>query len=251
MASGTAPTGYNPRRRPRWWLIVLIVLGHLAVGALLARLLAPEFTASVVERATSAVTVTITAPPDPPSPSPEPEPASTPEPEEGEAAPPGREAVPREVVAPEPPIVLPSRAPAPRASSTGTANTAGAADAGAGTGAGGEGDGLGAGRSGRGRGGFPVTRPTVRSGSINSARDFPVPTGGRRVRDGTSVTVAFTVEVNGHASNCSVTQPGPDPQTNALVCPLVIERIRFNPATDANGEPVPARYGWRQDFFRR
>ena len=43
---------------------------------------------------------------------------------------------------------------------------------------------------------------------------------------------------------------GPDPQTNALVCPLVVERIRFNPARNAQGEPVAARYGWRQEFFR-
>ena len=42
-----------------------------------------------------------------------------------------------------------------------------------------------------------------------------------------------------------------NPATNALVCPLVVERIRFNPARDSNGNPVPARYAWRQDFFRR
>ena len=96
-----------------------------------------------------------------------------------------------------------------------------------------------------------MTGPSVKSGTIDSARDFPIPAGGRSVREGTSVTVAFTVGIDGRASNCSVVAGGPDPETNALVCPLVIERIRFNPATDANGQPVPARYGWRQDFFRR
>mgnify|MGYP002628847712 CR=1 FL=1 len=74
--------------------------------------------------------------------------------------------------------------------------------------------------------------------------------GGRDVRAGTSVTVLFTVGPDGRAYDCSVAQPGPDAQTNALVCPLVVERIRFNPARNAQGEPVAARYGWRQEFFR-
>ena len=71
------------------------------------------------------------------------------------------------------------------------------------------------------------------------------------MRFGTSVTVVFTVNTDGTASDCSIPAPGPDPATNALVCPLVIERIRFNPALDAAGNPVAARYGWRQDFARR
>ena len=110
---------------------------------------------------------------------------------------------------------------------------------------------LAAAMAGRGRGGGIASGPTVQSGSIDSARDFPIPEGGRRVREGSSVTVVFTVGVDGRASNCSVSRGGPDTATNALVCPLVVERIRFNPARDANGNPVPARYGWRQDFFRR
>jgi len=239
------PTGYRPRRRLRWWLIALIVLGHLLALFGLSSLLAPKFTSQAIERATSFVTVTITAPPDPqiaPTETPTPEP-------EGGAGEEGRLATPREVVAPV--VPLPRPTPAPRASSTGNANTSGAMEDGTGTGAGGEGEGTGAGRGGPGQGGFAVTRPSVRSGSIDAARDFPIPPGGRQVRDGTSVVVAFTVGVDGRASGCSVTRPGPDPATNALVCPLVIERIRFNPARDANGEAVPARYGWRQDFFRR
>ena len=245
MTDRILSSGYRPRRRPRWWLIALIVLGHLLALFGLSSLLAPKFTSQAIERATSFVTVTVTA-----SPEPDVEPTETPTPEpEGGAGEQGREATPREVAAPPAPVLSPS--PVPRASSSGTANTSGAAEQGAGTGAGGVGDGTGAGRGGSGRGGYAVTRPSVRSGSIDSARDFPIPEGGRRVRDATSVIVEFTVGVDGRASGCSVTRPGPDPQTNALVCPLVIERIRFNPARDANGEPVPARYGWRQEFFRR
>lgn len=223
-------------------MLIAILHGLLFMGLL--RALAPNFTDSVIEEATSLVTVTVTTPEPEVTPS-----MAPPQPDEGAAAPPGKKAVPREVVAPEQPLPRPS--PAPRASSTGTANRSGAAEAGAGTGAGGEGDGTGSGRSGSGQGGVAVTRPSVRSGNIDSARDFPVPAGGRSVRDGTSVTVAFTVGIDGRASNCTISQPGPDPATNALVCPLVIERITFNPARDASGNPVPARYGWRQEFFRR
>lgn len=239
--------GYlSGRKRLNWKLIVLIGVLHLLALAGLARLLAPDLTASVIERATSGLSVTITTPP------PEVEPSEAPpQPDEGAAGEEGREATPREVIAPQPPISLPSRSPAPRATSTGTANNSGAREDGDGTGAGGEGDGTGSGRSGSGRGGIAVTRPSVRSGQINSATDFPIPEGGRQVRYGTSVTVTFTVGVDGRASNCRVSSPGPDPATNALVCPLVVERIRFNPATDANGDPVPATYGWRQDFSAR
>lgn len=243
MARASQPqTGYTQRRKPRWWLIALIVLGHVAVLFGLARALAPDFTQGLVDQATSLVTVTVETreiEEEPPAP----------EPDQGASGEEGKQAVPREVTAPE--VQRPPTQPAPRASSTGTANTSGASEQGTGTGAGDQGEGTGGGNAGSGQGGGIATGPSVRSGSINAARDFPVPEGGREVRYGTSVIVEFTVGVNGRAYDCSVTRPGPDPATNALVCPLVIERIRFNPARDAAGNPVPARYGWRQDFFAR
>jgi protein TonB len=235
-------SAYQPKRL-NWRLIALVTGGHLLALVGLTYAFAPDFTRMVVDQATSLVTVTVRTYEEP-----EAVPAQ-PAPDEGAAAEEGREAVPREVVAPE--VPLPRTNPAPRASSTGSANQAGAAEAGSGTGAGGEGEGTGSGRSGTGRGGFAVTRPSVRSGSIDAARDFPIPEGGREVRFGTSVTVVFTVNADGTASDCSISAPGPDPATNALVCPLVIERIRFNPARDSEGNAVPARYGWRQDFVRR
>lgn len=232
------------KRRPRWRTLILVGLLHLAALFGLARALAPEFTASVVEEATSLVSVTVYTPPLPES-----EPSPDNAPDEGAAAEEGKRATPREVTAP--PVPRPRNTPAPRASSTGRDNTSGARDEGGGTGAGGEGEGTGAGRGGSGQGGMAPTGPSVRSGRIDSARDFPIPEGGRSVRDGSSVTVVFTVGTDGRAYDCSVARAGPDPATNALVCPLVIERIRFNPARDSSGNPVPARYAWRQDFFRR
>ena len=231
------------RRRPRWGMVALVISGHVLVLFGLARVFAPDFTASVLREAGSALSVTVFTPP-PPEPSPDPAMV-----EEGAAAEEGRRATPREVTAPE--VPRPRDTAAPRVASTGTEDASGARERGAGTGAGGVGDGTGAGRGGTGQGGIAATGPTVRSGRIDSSRDFPIPEGGRSIREGTSVTVVFTVGVDGRAYDCSVARAGPDPATNALVCPLVIERIRFNPARDSNGNPVPARYGWRQDFFRQ
>jgi protein TonB len=233
------------RRRLDWRLVVGLVLFHLLALYGLARLLVPEFTASVVERATSAFTVTVRT-----YEAPEAEPSiSPPAPDEGAAGEEGQRATPRAVTAPEQPIPRPN--PAPRAASTGAANTAGARDAGAGTGAGGTGDGTGSGRRGSGTGGAVAVGPSVRSGELNEARDFPIPEGGRAARLGRSVTVHFTVTTDGRARDCSVASTQVDAPTTARVCPLVIERIRFNPATAADGTPVEARYGYRVDFRAR
>lgn len=235
-------SGYR-QKRLNWKLVVLVAAGHVLALVGLTYAFAPDFTRMVVEEAASLVTVTVRT-------YEEPEAAPAPSaPDDGAAAEEGQEATPREVTAPE--VPRPRTSPAPRASSTGIANQSGAAEVGSGTGAGGEGQGTGRGRSGNGRGGIAVTRPSVLSGSIDAARDFPIPEGGRQVRFGTSVTVVFTVNPDGTASDCSISAPGPDPATNALVCPLVIERIRFNPARDAAGNAVAARYGWRQDFTRQ
>jgi periplasmic protein TonB len=244
MATG----GYGAqKKRLNWKLIVLIVLLHLAALYGLARALAPDFTARVIEQATSLVTVTVSTYEEE---LPEVEPSmAPPQPDEGAAAEAGKEAVAREVVAPPQPLPRPS--PAPRASSTGTANASGATDRGDGTGAGGQGDGTGSGRSGSGQGGAVAAGPSVRSGELNEARDFPVPEGGRAARFGKSVTVHFTVTTDGRARNCSVASSQVDAATTARVCPLVVERIRFNPATARDGAPVEARYGYRVDFRAR
>ncbi len=233
------------RKRIKWKLVLLIALLHIVGLYALARLLVPELTDSVIESATSAVFVTVgTYEP------PEAEPSiAPPQPDEGAAGEEGREATPRAVTAPEQPLPRPT--PAPRAASTGAANQSGARQQGDGTGAGGDGDGTGSGRRGSGTGGAVAVGPSVRSGELNEARDFPIPEGGRQVRLGRSVTVHFTVTTDGRARNCTVANTQVDAATTARVCPLVVERIRFNPATAADGTPVEARYGYRVDFRAR
>jgi len=240
------PRAYAPRRRLRWGTLALVLLLHLVVLAGLVRAFAPDFTATAIEKATSLVTVTVRTRP-PPEPEVTPIPDPSPEPEQGAAAEEGRKAVAREVTAPEAPLPRPS--PAPRASSTGTANASGARDEGAGTGDGGEGEGTGSGRSGSGQGGLPVTRPVKIAGDISDARDYPVPPGGREVRRGQQVVVYMTVGIDGRAHDCHVVEPSPDPEADRLTCELAEQRFRFRPARDAEGNPVPATYGWRQRWF--
>lgn len=227
---------------PRWPLIAAIVVIHVVALYGFARFLAPDITRSVEQEVVAAFTVTVTTPDD--------EPVTEPEPDEGAAGSPGEEAVPQPVTAPTSPIES-SPTPRPRASSTGTANRSGARDAGDGTGAEGDGLGTGSGNSGGGQGNGVAERPSVRSGSLDPRRDFPVPPGGREARFGTSVTVVFTVTTDGRARNCSVARTSTDAETTALVCGLVIEKIRFNPARRRDGTAVEARYGYRVDFLER
>ena len=232
--------GYAPRRRPRWGTLALVVVLHVAALAGLVRAFAPDFTADVIADATSLVSVTITAPPEPEATPPDPRPDA------GAAGEEGREATPRAVTAPDAPLPRPQ--PAPRASSTGAENTSGAREQGEGTGAGGEGAGPGSGGAGSGQG--SGARPLeLISGSIDNARDYPTPPGGRQVRRGQDVVIELTVGTNGRVTACRVTDPSPDPEADAITCRLATERFVFRPRLNARGEPVVGIYRWRQRWF--
>jgi periplasmic protein TonB len=227
------------RRRPKWGTLVLVVLLHLLAIAGLTRAFAPEFTSRVMEQAASILTVTITAPED--------KPAASPVPDEGASAEQGGQARPRAASAPPKPIpVKPSEAPP--VSGAGAENNSGASSAGAGTGGGGEGIGTGSGNSGNGQGNGAGRRLEKIAGDINSARDYPVPPGGRQARFGTSATIALTVGTDGRATACRIVRASPFPETDAITCRLALERFRFRPAIDRDGNPVVATYGWRQEF---
>ncbi len=228
------------KRRPNPWVILAIALIHLVIFYVLIRSLAPNAVASVEESVVSAFTVTVTAPE-------EETPVVEPEPDEGAQGDPGKEAVPQPVTAP--PARLPKNdTPKPRASSTGTATTSGATDAGAGTGAAGSGLGTGAGRGGGGQGGVAATKPVL-TRSISDSSAFPIPPGGREARIGKSVIVRLMVSAEGRVTACSVYRASPFPETDAKVCELSYSQIRFEPARDAQGNPVPAPFYYQQRFF--
>jgi protein TonB len=233
-------TRYASRRRPRWGTLLLVFVLHLAALAGLVRVFAPNFTASVVQGATSLATVTITAPT-------EPEPTTTEaEPERGATGAEAPEAVAREVTAPEAPLPRPSAAP--RAASTGAENLAGAGEQGVGPGAGGEGSGPGSGGSGAGRGGGARPLELI-SGRIDDARDYPTPPGGRRVRRGHDVVIELTVGTDGRVTACRITDPSPDAEADAITCRLATERFVFRPRLNDAGQPVVGIYRWRQRWF--
>jgi protein TonB len=231
------------RRRLRWPLVVGIVLLHLAALYGLARALAPDFTASVEREVVSAFNIGAPPPPAPPPPE------NQSEPDEGAQGDPGRDAVADAVTSPPPKVPIKQDRPRPRAASTGNASQSGAAAAGDGTGAAGSGLGTGSGNSGSGRGGIPVTKPVHISGSIDNARDYPVPPGGRSARRGTEVIVRVTVGTDGRARGCTIFRASPDAEADRITCQLVESRLGFRPARDANGNPVAAPFYWRQRWF--
>lgn len=234
--------GFGARpRRLSWPLVTALVLAHLAALYGLARVLVPDITAAAVGQVVSAFAITAPAPPPPP--------ANPSEPDQSAQGAPGREAVAKPVAVPPPRFAVRRDAPAPRAASTGIATLSGAAAAGEGTGAAGTGEGTGSGNGGDGRGGGAASKPVLVSGSIDNARDFPVPAGGRAVRRGTQVIVRVTVGTDGRARDCSVYRASPDAEADRITCQLVEARLRFRPATDAQGNPVAAPFYWRQQWF--
>lgn len=234
-------TGFSQaRKRPNVGVIVLIGLIHVALFYALVRALAPGTVASVERTVVSAFTVTVTAP------EPELEPAA-PEPP-GAQGDPGREAVPAPTAAPEPRRRMREDPPAPRAPSTGSADSAGASEAGQGTGRAGQGLGTGSGEGGRGSGGGAASKPVLVR-AISDASAFPVPPGGRQARIGKSVIVKLSVSAEGRVTGCTVYRPSPFPETDAVVCRLAYEQIRFEPARDARGNPVAANFYYQQRFF--
>lgn len=222
--------------------VAVAVLHLLAIGMLI-RAFAPDFTSKAVDAVLTTFTVTVkTVEPSPPPP-----PAPKGGAAQGAAGAAGKRAVPREVAAPKPKVAIPRPQVAPPVAGTGAANTAGARDAGAGTGAGGQGEGTGSGGAGNGQGAGGGTRPVKIAGDINSARDYPIAT--RDLRIGASVVIWLTVGTDGKPSACKVARPSKDAEANAITCRLALERFRFRPATDANGQPVVSTYGWQQRWF--
>lgn len=226
--------------------LAAVVLLHIAALFGLVRALAPDLSFLPEQGGLEAITI-VTHVPEPAS---TPEPTPQPLPDSGAQGAPGRQAVACEVETPPVAIPLQPPIPIPIAASTGSATRSGAADAGEGTGAAGVGTGTGSGYGGLGGGGLlKPTKPVKIAGDINSAADYPTPRGGREIRKGRSVTIAMTVGADGRASNCRVTSPSPDPVADRITCELAEARFRFEPARDANGDPVPSTYGWRQRWF--
>lgn len=186
-------------------------------------------------------TRTFDVPLDPPKPAPEP---TKPDPA-GASGAEGRKAVAKAVIAkarvPAKPV------PAPPVASTGNDVRSGAAAQGQGTGGGGEGSGTGSGASGNGSGGGLARKAEKIAGDIRSTRDYPART--QQDRIGKRVVIVLTVGTDGRVSGCRIWRASGVPEADAVTCKLATERFRFRPATDADGHPIAATYGWEQRWF--
>jgi protein TonB len=66
---------------------------------------------------------------------------------------------------------------------------------------------------------------------------------------GGTVSVSFTVLVNGRVTGCRVTRSSGVRELDALTCALIVQRFRFRPATDRYGRPVSEVVDWDQDWI--
>ena len=229
--------------RPSLPVLASIIALHIVLFYALIQAFAPELVSRALGEQTTTFDVDTppqTAPPDPPGPVEE---------EAGDEGDPGERAKARAIVAPQSPIPLPDREPAPRAASTGDENRSGAASAGDGTGASGSGDGTGAGGQGQGSGGGGIASQPTLTRSISNVSAFPIPPGGRQARVGKRTLVMLDVSAQGRVTGCRVTQSSGFPDTDAKVCELAYEQIRFKPALDDSGNPIASRFHYQQKFF--
>lgn len=236
---------FKPPPPARLGFAVLVAILHLIAVAVLIRAFAPQLSEAIVRPVTAAFDVTVTTPPRS-SPPPERKVQVAAKQAAGAAAPVGKKATPREVVAPASRIIL-AHDTAPPVAAAGSADAGGAGESGRGTGAGGVGTGPGAGLSGSGPGGGGAARPVKIAGDIVSAKDYP--RAGRKARLGSSVTVVLRIGPDGQVDGCRVARPSRDAEADRITCRLATERFRFRPARDAFGRPVASTYGWQQRWF--
>jgi len=174
----------------------------------------------------------------------------------GAAAQPDLRARPTEIVLPPRaiPLTLPPPVVVAPVAGAGAAPSAGAADIrGPGSGAGGTGNGPGSGGRGDGDGGGDgggETPPRKLKGRIRNS-DYP-----RAAADagaGGTVSVRYTVAIDGRVSACRVTHSSGNAALDEATCALIIRRFRFDPSRDAADRPVASEivedHDWAMEYL--
>ena len=209
------------------------VAGVLLVHAALAAVILAGLNVQLVQESIERLTTFDIEAPKPPPPPPPPPPRKQSERAKDEEGAAGKKAVPTEVVAPKVKPLQPPKIAAAPVPSTGSASSAGAATAGTGTGAGGSGNGLGGGGTGSDYSKFTPAQ-LVRNISRGDYRAIA----GDRMPQGIAM-VALRVEPDGRADNCRIVRSSGDGVIDSNLCPLVTSRLRFRPARDDRGRPIP------------
>jgi protein TonB len=218
-------------------------IGAVAVvHAALAAIILSGLSVSVVRQAVERIqTIDLREPPPPPPPEPPPQAAPKQQQAKLDEGAAGKKADPSPVVAPRPRLPVPAPIPAAPIAGTGNATTAGAANYGMGNGAGGSGN-------GRGGGGFDGFTPAQKITKIPD-REYRQLAALSGMRQGT-VGVSILVNPDGQASKCRVIRSSGSPQADGLMCQLTERYIRFLPARDAQGRPVPQDVIWYPNWWR-
>ena len=201
-------------------LAALLVTGILGFGVITG--LNVDMVSRAVEHL-QAFDISLPKPPPPERARPKPKPKPR-----AEGAPAAPKASP--VVAPKPVVEVQTTQPlsAARQPDAGASTSSGQGGAGTGTGAGGTGSGLGSGGGGN--------TPARLVGNLSRA-DYRRLTAGR-LQQG-SAGLAIRVNSSGRVDSCSVERSSGDPVIDAGLCPLVSARLRFEPARNARGQPIP------------
>jgi protein TonB len=238
-------------RRDRAATLIAVALIHVTLAFVLINI-SPAARQQLPEDVVDLLTVTEPPPPPVVELQPDQEQAN-PKRAEGAASARNIESKATPVVAPKPKIELPKVQPVPATQTPNQGNqpTQGASTViGPGTGAGGQGTGTGSGGSGSGTGGGGTggigTRPVLVTPSL-TRRDYPdaVTAYWPRSRDA-FVAVAVRVQLDGRATDCKINKSSGVPAIDQWTCRLVETKLRFRPATDTNGRPVVAWYGYVQ-----
>jgi len=205
--------------------ITAVVAVHVLLGAIILSGLNGGFVSHAID---TLKTFNIQVPP-PPPPKPPPQMQKPQAAKKPEGAP-AKKAEASPVVAPQPKLPIPSPIPAAKVAGTGNAPTSGAGASGNGTGAGGSGN-------GPGGGGADYSRFTPARLIRNLTRgDY------RAIASGMPAgraMVSLRVETNGAVSNCRIVRSSGDSGVDAGLCPLITQRLRFRPALDDQGRPIP------------
>lgn len=224
---------------------VLVALLHVGLIWALVHGLAGGVVALVRESLPGLVAEAI--PLEPPATAPAPHPRVAARQSAGATGAMGRKARPMAVAAPPPRFVL-AAPPAAPVAADGNQTLSGAGASGAGTGGGLAGNGTGAGGSGDGMGGGGgASKPVKTAGDITAARDYPPQ--GRADRAGKRVIIVLRVGTDGHPTGCRIHAPSGNDEADAITCRLALQRFRFRPALDRDGNPVAADYGWEQRWW--
>jgi len=190
-------------------------------------------------------------PPPPPPPPLQQREQAKPKEKEGGSAPKNIKSEATPVVAPKPRIETPpvqkiAAAEKPR---QGTAPTQGASDVrGPGTGAGGTGTGTGSGSGGTGPGGGGdngVAEPPHLATPVLSGRDIP-----RELLDRwpgrATVFMRLRIDARGYVAECTVDRGTGVPAIDSTLCNIAHARLRYRPALNRSGQPVPGWAGYAQ-----